>query len=79
MRGGARFRLKIEPESAIKDLKACGGTKEDDENLHFMLGQLYEKTGSKRKAIREYKNCIIIAPQSGNVEYYKSRIKALEK
>jgi tetratricopeptide (TPR) repeat protein len=78
MRGGSRFHLKTGPALALKDLKRCVGTSEDDETLHYMLAVLYERVKNKKKAVSEYKKCLKMSKDKDKIKYYKSRIKALK-
>lgn len=78
MRGGSLFHLKADPKKIIQNLVRCVGTGEEDETLHYMLAQSYERAGERKKAASEYRQCIRMAPGGPNAEFYRSRIRELE-
>ena len=79
MAGGSLFYLKREPVRAAELLKKCEGTVEDDETLHYMLASVFEQLRDPGKALTEYEKCLKAAPDGKNSDYYRDKIRALNR
>lgn len=79
MAGVALFELKQDPVRALRLLRSCAGTAEDDERLWYMIATLCERISDAPSAIKAWNACLSGYPDSPNAGYYRDRIKLLEK